>query len=100
MPHQLEGFKLAERVGMPYKRLVFALLFATALGTLSSFWAFLHIAYQTPGGVTSGTGPQTFTQLQMWLLRPAETDYPAVAFAGFGLILSFCLMVLITRFLW
>jgi hypothetical protein len=101
MPHQLEGFKLAERVGMPYKRLVFALLFATVLGTLSSFWAFLHIAYQTPGGVTaSGTGPQTFTQLQMWLLRPAETDYPAVAFAGFGLILSFCLMVLRTRFLW
>ena len=101
MPHQLEGFKLAERVGIPYKRLVFALLFATVLGTLSSFWAFLHIAYQTPGGVTaSGTGPQTFTQLQMWLLRPAETDYPAVAFAGFGLILSFCLMVLRTRFLW
>ena len=101
MPHQLEGFKLAERVGMPYKRLVFALLLATVLGTLSSFWAFLHIAYQTPGGVTaSGTGPQTFAQLQMWLLRPVETDYPAVVFAGFGLILSFCLMVLRSRFLW
>lgn len=101
MPHQLEGFKLAERVGIQYKRLVFVLLFATVLGTFSAFWAFLHIAYRTPGGVTaSGTGPQAFTQLQMWLLRPVETDSPAVIFAGFGLILSFCLMVLRSRFLW
>ena len=76
MPHQLEGFKLAERVGLPFRRLVFVLLFATVLGTFSAFWAFLHIAYRTPGGVTaSGTGPQAFTQLQMWLLRPGGNGF-------------------------
>ncbi|MBI1926291.1 hypothetical protein HYR99_18850 [Candidatus Poribacteria bacterium] len=101
MPHQLEGFKLAERVQMKNKKLVFAILLATILGTLSAFWAFLHIAYRTPGGVVgSFTGPQAFSQLQAWLSRPIHTDYPAVAFIGIGLMLSFCLMAMRTRFLW
>ena len=90
MPHQLEGFKLAERVGMTYKPLVFVMLFATVLGTLSAFWAYLHIAYRAPGDVEgSYTGPQAFAQLQAWLSRPTSPDYLAAAFAGFGLILSF-----------
>ena len=101
MPHQLEGFKLAERVGMTYKPLVFVMLFATVLGTLSAFWAYLHIAYRAPGDVEgSYTGPQAFAQLQAWLSRPTSPDYPAAAFAGFGLILSFTLMALRTSFLW
>ena len=101
MPHQLEGFKLAERVGMTYKPLVFVMLFATVLGTLSAFWAYLHIAYRAPSDVEgSYTGPQAFAQLQAWLSRPTSPDYPAAAFAGFGLILSFTLMALRTSFLW
>jgi hypothetical protein len=97
MPHQLEGFRLAERVGMTHKKLVFAILFATVLGTLSSFWSLLHIVYQNPG-IMRGSG--TFTQLQVWLSRPTPPDYLAIAFTGLGLMVSFTLMALRTHFLW
>ncbi len=46
MPHQLEGFKLAERTGTSNKRLVLAMMIAVALGSLSAFWALLDRGYR------------------------------------------------------
>ena len=97
MPHQLEGFKLAERVGITHKWLVFAMLFATLLGTLSAFWSLLHIVHQNPGIIR---GAWTFSELQAWLSRPTSFDSPAFAFTGVGLTFSFLLMALRARFLW
>jgi hypothetical protein len=97
MPHQLEGFKLAERVGITHRRLVFAMLFATVLGTLFAFWSLLHIVHQNPGIIR---GAWTFSELQAWLSRPTGFDNPAFAFTGVGLSFSFLLMLLRARFLW
>ena len=38
MPHTLEGFKLAEETGMRSGRLIVAMMFATVIGILASFW--------------------------------------------------------------
>ena len=46
MPHQLEGFKLAERTGTSNKRLALAMMLAVALGSLSAFWALIDRAYR------------------------------------------------------
>ncbi|GIX05601.1 MAG: hypothetical protein KatS3mg115_0004 [Candidatus Poribacteria bacterium] len=45
MPNQLEAFKIAERVRIPLRRLVPLILISTVLGTLASFWAYLHLMY-------------------------------------------------------
>ena len=46
MPHQLEGFKIAERTQMNLQRIVFALMIAVFVGALSGFWALIDRGYQ------------------------------------------------------
>ncbi|HEX28999.1 TPA: hypothetical protein ENG04_02830, partial [Candidatus Poribacteria bacterium] len=41
MPHQLEGFKLAERSGMNVRRLFLAIIIAGTLGFFASAWGYL-----------------------------------------------------------
>ena len=71
MPHQLEGFKIAERVGIRPKRLAIAMMIAVTVGVVSALWALLHSAYQT--GVSSGfTGYvgipwESFRRLAGWM---------------------------------
>ncbi len=49
MPHQLEGFNLAEKAGLSSKKLVFAMLLATFVGILSSFWRTLDVDFRISG---------------------------------------------------
>ena len=46
MPHQLEGFKIAERTRIKIDFFLFALLIAIVMGILSQFWVLLSIPYQ------------------------------------------------------
>jgi len=104
MPHQLEGFKMAERVGMNTKRLAAAMMMAVAVGIVASLWAWLHSAYGK--GVASGfTGYvgipwESFNRLDRWLRYPGNTNYPELSFIGIGLFFSLIMMFLRTRFLW
>ena len=52
MPHQLEGFKLAERTRITIDFFLFALLIAIVMGILSQFWVLLSIPYQL--GIENG----------------------------------------------
>src|SRR5439155_3959627 len=45
MPHQLEGFKLAEQCGGRYRSWFWMMLAAGILGSLAGFWAMLHLHY-------------------------------------------------------
>ena len=74
MPFQLEGFKMAERTGMSYRRLFYAILIAAVAGTIASFWTELHVYYQV--GAASKVAPPTvplifggepFNRLDGWL---------------------------------
>ena len=104
MPHQLEGFKMAERVGMNARRLAAAIMIAVAVGVVSSLWIWLHSAYQE--GVASGfTGYvgipwESFNRLERWLRYPGNTSYPELGFIGIGLFFSLIMMFFRTRFLW
>ena len=96
MGHQLEGFKLAERVDMDSRRLVGAMMFAAVIGIVAAFWAFLHVAHQEGAqhfGAT-GIGWASFRHLQTWLNYPTEIDVPLLQQAGFGLGFTFLLMLL------
>ena len=98
MPHQLEGFKIAETVGTPLGRLTLLMLLASFLGAVSSFVAFLTLSYQN--GPLSWFGTESFRRLEGWLTNLPATDLPAVGFVIFGFIGTILLSLLRIRFLW
>lgn len=98
MPHQLEGFKLAEQTGMSAKRLTYAMIIATFIGTLAAFWAYLDVRYR--GGFGGGFGWEPFNRLARWLQYSPGTDYPAVIFMFTGFAIVSGLTILRYRFIW
>ncbi|MBT5536972.1 hypothetical protein HOK31_28170, partial [Candidatus Poribacteria bacterium] len=105
MPHQLEGFKMAERVGLGNRRLVIAMTVAVVLGAFTSFWAFLDLGYRY-GAASKIVGPalwfgnETYTRLHGWLTAPQDTDVIRIVFhfVGAGVTLLFAAMR--ARFVW
>jgi hypothetical protein len=107
MPFQLEGFKMAERAKMSYRRLFGAIMIAAVAGTIASFWSELHICYQV--GAASKVAPPTvplifggepFNRLDGWLRGvdvPTENIRIAIL-VGFAL--TILLNALRMRFFW
>ncbi|MDE0040842.1 MAG: hypothetical protein OXT74_02310 [Candidatus Poribacteria bacterium] len=103
MPHQLEGFKLAERTGTNNRRLLAAMLIATVVGTISAFWAFYHISYiKGVEGLRDWLAYDTFHRLESWLGWPYQqfADFPAIIAMVLGFISTLGLMFMRMRFLW
>jgi hypothetical protein len=108
MPHQLEGFKMAERARMNTKRLVLAMLIAIIMGSLASFWATVSELYRLGGAVTGaggGIGPSVghigqFGWLAGLFAYPHGPDIPATSFMAGGMIFTFLLMIMRMRFIW
>jgi hypothetical protein len=106
MPHQLEGFKLAERTGTSNKRLAFAMMLAVALGSLSAFWALIDRGYQlgmeirAPGPSLTAFGREPYARLQTWLVTLTGTNVPQTIFTVIGFLFTFVLMATRMRFFW
>ena len=98
MPHQLEGFKLAERTGMNARHLAFTMSLAVLVGLIASFFIYLDVSYRFGG--SGWTGWESFNRLQRWLSYPAGTNYPAVSFIGGGMIFSIFLQLMRARLFW
>lgn len=99
MPHQLEGLKIAERAGIDNRKFAFAIILATIIGIPVSIWAYLHASYKF-GMFTGFVGRESFGRLERWLTNPLEANYPAIIAVGTGLVLSFLLTFMRTRFFW
>lgn len=98
MPHQLEGFKLAEGANIPIQRFAMLMMLASVLGALGSFWAFLSMYYAEGGG--PGFGRESFGRLESWLTYAAPPDVPAISFATFGFVVTLLLAAMRMRFIW
>jgi len=98
MPHQLEGFKLAERSGASNRRMMTGILLAILVATPISFWAYLHAGYQLGGPF--GYASQSFIRLQGWLYNPTQPDYAATTAMGVGLLSTIFLAMMRMRFIW
>ena len=98
MPHQLEGFKLAERSGASNKKMLIAILLAGIVATPISFWAYLHAGYKIGGPF--GYSSRPFTALQGWMYNPTSPDYAAAGAMGVGLISTIFLAAMRMRFIW
>jgi hypothetical protein len=100
MPHQLEGFKLADRARMNNRRVLMAMLIATVAGTLTAFWLILDSGYRHSGVVLSWAGWEPFNRLQGWLSRPTSLDIAGLGFFTYGLLFSIFMMFMRMRFIW
>lgn len=106
MPHQLEGFKIIERTNMTMHRIIFALMFATVLGSLAGFWALIDRGYQL-GMETRAASPsltafgiEPYRRLTGWLQTPSDTLIPESSFMGLGILQTTILMLFRMRFVW
>ncbi|MEK7398837.1 MAG: DUF6785 family protein, partial [Candidatus Poribacteria bacterium] len=82
MPHQLEAFKLSERLHINNGKLIIAIMIAVLVGTIATFLSHLGFYYKYPGYAIWGTGP--FYTLQSWLAHPVGTDFATINHLGFG----------------
>jgi len=101
MPHQLEGFKLAERTNTSNRKLVYAMLAAIFVGILTTFWAFLHNSHHIGmAGRLEWFGWEPMNRLQRWLNNPTSPNYSTFTFLSIGMLFTFFLAFMRMRFLW
>jgi len=105
MPHQLEGFKIAEGADIRSNRLVLAMLVAVIIGAIASFWEMLHLFYKYGGssrihGYSLGLASESYRRLQNWLEHPTGTDAAISQQLGFGFGLTVLMMAMRRRFFW
>ncbi len=101
MPHMLEGLKLAERADVDNRRLNLAMALAIVVAPVATFWACLHVMYQTGGSSAASMvwpGSEAFNRLQTWLTVPQTPDVHRIGFLGIGLGAALFLAVMRTRF--
>ncbi|MBC8233402.1 hypothetical protein H8E77_27960 [bacterium] len=101
MPHQLEGFKMAERTGTSNKRLLIAMVVAILISIFATFWAFLHNTYHVGmAGRIEWFGWEPLNRLSSWLHNPSGPEASTPIFLGIGLTFVMFLAFMRTRFLW
>ena len=104
MPHQLEGFKLANRIRMPANRLIIAILIATVMGSIFCFWSILHIGYKL--GMesklyrTTWFAREGYSILASRFTQPADISYTDPLFMGIGFAFTIVVMLFRSKFLW
>ena len=99
MPHQLEGFKIAERARISNSGLFLAMVLAIVIGAVAFFWSYLNAQYQFVGLNTRGRGIHAFNRLRSWLYYPLQLDYAAMVAMGAGFLFSLFMMMMRMRFL-
>ncbi len=103
MPHQLEGMKMGRDHGVNQRNFLLAMIAASVIGALGSFWGWLHPAYSMGvgakwTGAARHFGMQPFQRLQGWLLAPTGPSVAAIIATAVGTSFVVGLMVLRTRF--
>ena len=98
MPHQLEGFKLAQRAQMNGRRIIVAMILAIVVGTAAGYWARLHGAYAYASETYPGS--EAFTRLQRWLYSQPPVDWGSVSFTVVGFLFALILMIMRMQFIW
>ena len=99
MPHQLEGFKLAEHSHMQLNKLFGAIIIAAVIGSTTAFWAALDSFYLF-GASNVGKVPESFGKLQRWLTSPSPIDYGAGIGMTVGFAFTFLLALLRMNLFW
>jgi len=107
MPIQLEAFKMAEMTGKTeMRRWFYALLLAGVVGTLSGFWALLHLTYQF-GAIAKANSPamlafgvEPWNRLSGWIVSPKPPQHQVAWASIVGFLFAAFLQMMRVRFGW
>jgi len=95
MPFQLESLKMAEVTGTDRAGLVRAMLLATVVGIVLTYWANLQITLAAGGEAKAlgfkAVGWEHYRRLDDWLRNPSTTNYPALGGMLAGALIFFAL---------
>jgi Family of unknown function (DUF6785)/Domain of unknown function (DUF6784) len=102
MPHQLEGFKLAEQSRTPMRPWTWAIMLAGIAGAFAAFWAMLHLMYDYGARAKSaGTfGPEAYNRLAGWLKNPTPSNQTAINATIVGFAIAMFLQWMRVRVPW
>ena len=107
MPFMIEGYKMAERASVSYRKLFAAIMIAVVAGTIASFWSQLHICYEV--GAASKVAPPTvplifggepYNRLDGWLKGVAVPSANITWAIIVGFLFTILLNSLRMRFFW
>ena len=98
MPHQLEGFKIAERAEISESKFLIAILITIPVASLAGFWAYLHGVYQFGSNGSFGWG--AFNRLYRWISTPTDFDSVSTMFVLLGIINTILLTIIRWKIIW
>ncbi len=101
MPHQLEGFKVADKIHANNKFIMISIFAGTFIGILATFWAVLHYSYEVGmQGRLEWFGYEPFNRLYSWLTNPRDPDFSVIISIVSGIAIYVILMILRNHFIW
>ena len=105
MPNQLEAFKIAERTRINSQHLIWVMMLSIILGTLASFWAFLHLMYKVGAlsvhGYIIGIGNEVFgRRLERWINNPIAPNIIGTQSMIIGASMTSILYFLRHKYIW
>jgi len=107
MPHQLEAFKIADRMKLNNRRLLWVMMMAFPVGVMLAMWIYPYTLYKygatvavdAPGQVLA-SGNVAYNSLASWLLYPKPVDIYASGSIVSGFLFSIFLFAMRFRFIW
>ena len=104
-PFQMEAFKIADRVGIGNRKMLFVIIIGCLAGIGSSLWLYPYIIHKE--GVGSGNaeqimrgGSEAYNFLSNWLSNPKSPNLIGGAVMGVAFVFNMVMIFLRTRFLW
>ncbi|MES2458947.1 MAG: DUF6785 family protein [Armatimonadota bacterium] len=99
MPFGIEGLKAVATQRSAQSALLWCVMLAAIAGTLSAFWAYLHLAYRLGSQVgfagRSYFADEAFNRLNGWIQTPQPPNHLALGAIGVGFV--FCALLMIAR---
>ena len=106
MPHQLESMKIGRETNMEPRRLLTAIVLASVIAVVASFWALLTLFHkygQSTANIqsyTTGIGNEAFNRLDDWMKNPRPTDTTSIAWMSLGFGFTVFLMTMKSKYFW
>ncbi|MCC6443092.1 MAG: hypothetical protein IT210_06495 [Armatimonadetes bacterium] len=103
MPHQLEGFRMAQRSGVSSRSLLPMMLLASLAGIVMVFWVTLDVSYRMGaaarihGWSSLGFGGEAYSRMASWLASPLKPDPGAALAMGTGFLAASALTLIRMR---
>lgn len=93
MPHQLDAVKFARTVGLPIRKLHWALVVGSIVAAPFAFASVVKVLYQLGAAAKADAwrvymGRQPFNQLEGYLRQPIKPDWREIAAIAFGFVFT------------